>query len=73
MKDPFGEKRGCFNYKSIESRLEKIKGQLDEKRILSSDSSEESDMETNEKTSDSMEDKGAETAEVEEVNVKTDS
>ncbi|XP_048729090.1 ubiquitin-conjugating enzyme E2 Z-like [Ostrea edulis] len=73
MQDPFGEKRGCFNYKSIESRLEKIKGQLDEKRILSSDSSEESDMETNEKTSDSMEDKGAETAEVEEVNVKTDS
>ncbi|XP_061192388.1 ubiquitin-conjugating enzyme E2 Z-like [Saccostrea echinata] len=67
MQDPFGEKRGCFNYESIEKRLDEIKRRLDEKQILSSDSSEESDMETNEKTSDSVEDNGADSSEVKEA------
>ena len=56
LKDPFGERRGCFNYESIDKRLDEIKKRLDEKQVTSSDSSDDSEMETNEKTSNSTED-----------------
>lgn len=67
-KDPFGEKRGCFNYESIEKRLDEIKRRLDEKQVPSSDdSSEESEMETNEKTGDITQDTESDTAGVTDV------
>lgn len=68
LKDPFGEKRGCFNYESIEKRLDAIKRRLDEKQVPSSDdSSEESEMETNEKTGDITENTERDTAGVTEA------
>ncbi|XP_045208245.1 ubiquitin-conjugating enzyme E2 Z-like [Mercenaria mercenaria] len=47
MQDPFGEKRGQFDFESILKRLEKIKTTLSEKQIVSSeDESSDTDMET---------------------------
>lgn len=47
FQDPFGEKRGQFDYKSILKRLEKIKMTVSEKQSVSSDEeSSDTDLET---------------------------
>ena len=44
FKDPFGEKRGKFDYKSILRRLQELKGHLEEIEEKSSDLDESSDL-----------------------------